>query len=72
MIKYDSSKTNPLSILDAVNSLGKFVARMRRVNGEMVQTSAIEINGMTCNSCVRNITGKGVGSSVHFPLRELV
>ena len=58
VVEFDQSVTNPLQILDDVNNIGKFVAFIKLVNGRQVETSTIDIKGMSCNRCVNNIQGK--------------
>ncbi|XP_067944060.1 copper-transporting ATPase 1-like isoform X2 [Watersipora subatra] len=57
-IEYDQSLTSPLHLLDHVNQIGKFVARIDSVNGQSVEMTTIDIKGMSCGRCVNNIQGK--------------
>lgn len=54
---YDAATLTPLEILDSLNSIGKFVSCIKSVNGRRVETTTVDITGMSCQSCVRNITG---------------
>lgn len=56
-VEYDKSVTSPLTILDDVNNIGKFTAYIKSVNGTQVETTTVDIKGMSCNSCVNNIQG---------------
>lgn len=58
VIRYDGTQTDPLTLLDTVNAIGKFKATIVSVAGVQVQTTLINIQGMTCMSCVNNITGE--------------
>ena len=58
MIEFDQSVTSPLQLLDDVNNIGKFVAYIKSVNGRQVETTTVDVKGMSCNRCVNNIQGK--------------
>ena len=62
VIKYDAAATNPETLCEQIDDMG-FDARLAtkaeaKAEGEQrTQTTRINIEGMTCNSCVKNIEG---------------
>lgn len=55
-VTYDAHLVDPLQIISHVNSMEKFMAKIK-TESIQVQTCVVQIEGMKCQSCVRNIEG---------------
>ncbi|XP_069166086.1 copper-transporting ATPase 1 isoform X1 [Procambarus clarkii] len=59
LISYDPKQTNPAQLREHINDMGFEATSQDAVGSDnsKLQTCIISIQGMTCNSCVRNIEG---------------
>ena len=63
-VGYDSNVLSPLDILDFVNAIGKFTAYIKSLGGVEVETTTVDIQGMSCQKCVNNIQGMSMKRSL--------
>ena len=63
-VGYDSNVLSPLDILDFVNAISKFTAYIKSLDGVEVETTTVDIQGMSCQICVNNIQGMSMKRSL--------
>ena len=56
-VEYDDSVTTSLDIFDFVNGIGKFTSYINTIDGIKMETTTVNIQGMSCMKCVNNIQG---------------
>ena len=56
-VEYDDSVKSSLDILDFVNGIGNFTSYIKTIDGIQMETTTVNIQGMSCMKCVNNIQG---------------